>query len=111
LWHWATEKHEDGELKHPDFFNAYMRAKDYQESLLIEGGMSGHYQSQFAQLAAKNLIGWRDKSDVAQETTLIAPTLDQLDSFYNERIKRSRELDSKADDRDARIADWAKGNG
>lgn len=111
LWHWATEQNSDGTLKHPDFFNTYMRARDLQESLLIEGGMAGMYEPRFASLAAKNLIGWRDRTDVEQQTTLITPTTEQLDAFYAEQMKGSKALDAKAKGRAERVAGLLKGHG
>ncbi len=46
---------------HPDFLQAYMRAKQCQKDVLIEGGMSGIYDSRFAQFVAVNCSDMRDK--------------------------------------------------
>jgi hypothetical protein len=62
---WADKKDEHGELVYPEFSRAYKRAKDYQEAILAEGGMAGAYETPFAIFTAKNVIGWRDKQDVA----------------------------------------------
>jgi len=67
LYEWATGKDENGELKHPNFSYAYKRAKEYQESLLVEGTMNGAYNAPFAIFSAKNILGWKDKHE--QEVT------------------------------------------
>ncbi|MCH8163280.1 MAG: hypothetical protein IIA99_04210, partial [Proteobacteria bacterium] len=60
LWHWYKAKNKDGTLKYPDFFNAYKRAKDCQEHILINNGLLGLYKSSFAIHTAKNVLGWRN---------------------------------------------------
>ena len=67
LHDWATAKKEDGELKHPEFSYAYKRAKEFQEAILVEGTMAGAFQANFSIFTAKNVLGWRDKSE--QEIT------------------------------------------
>jgi hypothetical protein len=63
LQEWATAKDEKGELIHKEFSLAYAQAKQLQESVLVEGAISGLYNAQFSSFAAKNLIGWKDKSE------------------------------------------------
>ena len=46
---------------HPEFREAYARARTRQTAILVKGGMAGVFDSRFAALAAKNLAGWRDK--------------------------------------------------
>ena len=67
LHDWATAKNPDGLYKHPIFSYAYKKAKDLQEANLVEGTISGAYNSTFAIFTAKNVLGWRDKVD--QEIT------------------------------------------
>ena len=67
LHDWATAKTPEGELKHPDFSYAYKKAKEFQEANLVEGTMAGAYNSTFAIFTAKNVLGWRDKTE--QEIT------------------------------------------
>ena len=67
LHEWATLKDAQGELKHPEFAYAYKRAKDFQEALLVEGAIGGMYQANFSIFTAKNVLGWRDKTE--QEIT------------------------------------------
>ena len=67
LHDWATAKKEDGELRYPDFSYSYKRAKEYQEAILVEGAMAGAFQANFSIFTAKNVLGWRDKTE--QEIT------------------------------------------
>ena len=64
LHDWATARNiETGELRHPEFSSAYKKAKDLQEANLVEGTISGAYNSTFAIFTAKNVLGWRDKTE------------------------------------------------
>jgi hypothetical protein len=67
LYEWSTAENEDGSIKYPEFSYAYKKAKEYQEANLVEGTLSGAYQQTFAIFAAKNILGWRDKTE--QELT------------------------------------------
>jgi hypothetical protein len=67
LHDWATSKKEDGELKYPDFSYAYKRTKDYQEAILVEGTMLNVFNAPFSIFTAKNVLGWRDRTE--QEIT------------------------------------------
>ncbi|WP_227461668.1 terminase small subunit [Cupriavidus pauculus] len=86
LHDWATAKNPDGTLRRPDFSYAYARAKDLQESLIIEGGMAGRYEARFASLAAKNLIGWRDQVDTKVEATVTNASKEDLEAIYQKRM-------------------------
>lgn len=63
LLDWATQVNDDGELKYPEFSNAYKLVKEYQEAVLTENGLKGTYQGSFAIFTAKNVLGWRDKQE------------------------------------------------
>jgi len=67
LHDWATSKDDDGELKHPNFSYAYKKSKEYQEAILVEGAMANAFHANFSIFTAKNVLGWRDKSE--QEIT------------------------------------------
>lgn len=82
LHDWATATDKDGALLRPEFSYAYARAKDSQESLLIEGGMAGVYEARFATLAVKNLAGWQDKVETVGEVTHTMAKVEELDDFY-----------------------------
>ncbi len=64
LHEWANAKYENGELKHPEFTDAYKRAEMYQNKILLQNGLKGGYQANFAIFTAKNVLGWRDKVDL-----------------------------------------------
>ncbi len=100
LHDWATAAHADGTLKHPEFSYAYARARDLQESLLVEGGMSGAYDSRFASLASKNLIGWRDQVEQKIEANVQMAKKEDLDAIYERGIKAAAEARQRALQRD-----------
>lgn len=58
-----------GKKKYPRFSEAYMRAKQMQESILIENAMNWNFNPQFAMFFAKNCFGYKDKTEVEQTTT------------------------------------------
>ncbi|PWF55093.1 terminase small subunit [Massilia glaciei] len=87
LHDWATAKNPDGTLRRPEFSYAYTRAKDLQDALLVEGGLSGRYEGRFAVFAAKNLIGWRDQIETTAEITVTGATVELLDQLYREGME------------------------
>lgn len=50
--------------KYPDFSEAYALCKEVQKDLLIEGGLGGHYNGQFAKFLALNVTDLREVVDV-----------------------------------------------
>lgn len=88
---WAKAKKSDGTPVKPEFFWSYARARDLQESLLIEGGMSGVYDCRFAILAAKNILGWRDRVAQDIEVRVSRATVAELDQIYEEAMRRSKD--------------------
>lgn len=75
---------------HADFDFAYRRSRDLQVALLVEGGMGGHYESRFAALAAKNLIGWRDQVEQTVTATVTQATVDELDRLYQQGMAATK---------------------
>ncbi len=67
LHQWASE--------HPEFSDAYGRAKDFQENFLIVNGLKGLVASNFAMFTAKNVLGWRDKQPGEEDQINIHITL------------------------------------
>ena len=67
LYEWSTAKNDDETLKYPEFSYAYKRAKDFQEAILVEGAMAGAFTPSFSIFTAKNVLGWKDKTE--QEIT------------------------------------------
>ncbi len=47
--------------QHPEFFDAYKRAKDFQEQFLAVNGNKGLVNPSFSIFTAKNVLHWRDK--------------------------------------------------
>lgn len=48
---------------YPEFSDAYKMAKEHQERILVQNGLKGGYQANFAIFTAKNVLDWRDKSE------------------------------------------------
>lgn len=61
---WATNVDKDGQLLNPEFAQAYILAKDYQQNILVNNTLKGHYQPSFAKFVAQNLLDWSDKKDI-----------------------------------------------
>jgi len=67
LHHWANERDANDRLIRPEFSDAYKIARQLQESVLVEGATAGVYNANFSIFTAKNVLGWRDKTE--QEIT------------------------------------------
>lgn len=50
--------------KHQEFSDTFKRAKDFQERYLTINGLKGLIQGNFGIFTAKNVIDWRDKSEI-----------------------------------------------
>ena len=61
--HWGHAVDEHGNPKHPEFHAAYKQAKCLQEYMLVNSGLQGIYDKTFAIFTAKNVIGYRDKTE------------------------------------------------
>lgn len=89
LGRWATEVLADGGMRHPDFAEAYARAREMQEALIVRGGLLGLYEPRTVQAALKNLHGWQDQP--AQKVAVAAISREELDRIYGKAMERSRE--------------------
>jgi hypothetical protein len=78
--------------KHKEFRNALKRAKECQRKILITNGLQGLYSTPFAIFTAKNVIGWRDKTetdlttngkDLASVCGLLPEVIDNLNRYDN----------------------------
>lgn len=49
---------------HPEFSDAVKMAKAHQERILVSNGLCGLYEGPFGIFTAKNILGWRDKSEI-----------------------------------------------
>lgn len=89
LLEWVNAKNEDGTKKHPEFSEAYARARALQAAILTKGSMVGAYEGRFAGLAAKNLIGWSEKIEATNEVkfTMTAEEKAKLDAIYANALK------------------------
>lgn len=80
LINWAHASDEDDKLINPDFFDAYKRAKEYQEAFIYEGGMSGAVNPTFAIWSAKAILGHRDteapQTEESKPLTIVFTTVD-----------------------------------
>ncbi len=47
---------------HPEFSEAYKKAKSLQENIIVKNGMKGRYNTTFALFALKCNHGWNDKA-------------------------------------------------
>lgn len=52
---------------HPEFSDAYSRARDAQEQILVANAMVGNYDAKFAAFFAKNNLGYRDKQVISTQ--------------------------------------------
>lgn len=92
---WATEMDSKGaRLRRPEFAAAYARAREMQQHTLQQGGMSGAYAQPFAVLAAKNILGWKDKveTDGTLQITEVDPAA--LDAIYTQKQVESAALNA-----------------
>lgn len=89
LLEWTVAKHADGSKKHPEFSEAYARARALQAAILTKGSMVGAYEGRFAGLAAKNLIGWSEKIEATNEVkfTMTQEEKANLDAIYANALK------------------------
>lgn len=74
--------------QHPDFFDAYKRAKDFQENYLVVNGNKGLVNPAFGIFTAKNVLNWRDKKEI--------DVRDNVNDLSDEEIdKKMAELEAK----------------
>lgn len=69
LHHWATVVDEKGKLLHPEFSDAYARAQDRQRHCAQVGIVSNGFAPSSHALVGKNVVGWKDESEVKVEQT------------------------------------------
>ena len=105
LYEWATVKDKAGALKYPQFSYAYTRARESQESLLVEGGITGAYEPRFAVFAAKNLAGWKDQLETKTEITHTMASVGELDELYQLGAAQMQANRARVLERQRRAAD------
>jgi hypothetical protein len=86
---WAVEVDESGNPRHPDFVEAYTRARELQEATLARGATLGLYDARFVQFALKNLAGWADQPVKASEVAPIST--EELERLYLSKMRAAHE--------------------
>lgn len=94
---WAVElDDETGNVRHPEFAEAFARAREFLEALLVRGGVLGLYDPRVVQFALKNLAGWADQP---ARTSEVAPiSKEELEATY---IRDMEEAHARQDAIDA----------
>lgn len=67
--------------KHPEFSDAYARAREMQEEILIENALMGLYNPQFAQFFAKNNLGYKDRQEMSVTDRKTEVVLEGLEKY------------------------------
>lgn len=71
--------------KHPEFREAYLACKAIIKEFMIDNGLLGKYQGQFAQFTAKNITDMKDKTVEQKQTVDINKLLDQIEKSNDPR--------------------------
>ncbi len=96
LWNWANEKNEDGTLKRPEFFDACMRAKQFQEKYLVVNGTKGLINPQFSMFVAKNYLQWRDKQPGEEDKKITHQVEGKVqETDWSDRINELKDVTPK----------------
>lgn len=85
---WATAIDSEGKPRHPEFFEAYTRARARQEALFSRAGMLGLYEPRFLSMVMKNLCGWQDQPAPKVEHALVSK--DELDRRFGQKMEAAR---------------------
>ena len=91
LHHWANEtypanyktKSLQNKLKHPEFSDAYKKAKEMQKEMLINNGLMGLYNPTSFIFTAKNIAGMRDNYKIEHKITDIQKIHDKSKEYKN----------------------------
>ncbi len=85
LYEWASKKDAQGNLIYPEFSDALTCAQDMQETLMIEGGLSGHYESKFLTFLAPNISRLKNKVETVAEVNMNVTNTEKLDEVYEQK--------------------------
>ncbi len=99
LHDWATAKSPNGQPRFAAFSYAYKKARDYQETILVKGGLASVFQPAFAIFTAKNIIGWRNEVEVEKPDDDAYPTREELDRIYAKVTAGRKEWNEAAKNR------------
>lgn len=64
LENWFKAKRSNGSPRFPNFFRAYMRAKQMQRNILIKNALAGRYNPAYSIFLSKNVTDMREKVEV-----------------------------------------------
>lgn len=103
LRNWAEMRNEDGVLENPEFFASYRRALSMQAKQVLEGGMSGVYNSNVVALTLKNLHGFKDVVTNNTEVYISKDTEDSLNKLYELRVSGIKDAQTVIEGRFERI--------
>jgi hypothetical protein len=93
LHEWAHGIDRDGNLKHPEFSDAYKKAKELQRAVLITNGLRGNYQTAFAIFTAKNLTDMRDKQEIEHSGSIKQEVEESILDEKIDKLLKLRELE------------------
>lgn len=96
LGRWATEVDDEGRPRHPSFADAYARARQLLEGLLVEGATIGVYDSKLTQFMLKNWYGWKDQPE--RDVAVAPVSRELLDTLYIQRMTAARERQRQVDE-------------
>ena len=71
---------------HQQFQEAFTRAKQLQEEMIVDNATKGLYNPHFTVFAMKNMCGWRDKTDI--EHAVSDETFEKYKSLSIEELKK-----------------------
>lgn len=76
--------------QYPDFFDAYKRAKEYQENFLLINGNKELIHPAFSIFTAKNIIGYRDRQPDEVDKTVINISNELTDKVAKARSRAEK---------------------
>lgn len=88
LYEWASKKDENGVLVHPRFSDALLRAQEMQETLMIEGGLSGAYEPKVLVFIAPNLTRLKNKIETTADVSMNVTSTEKLDEIYANKMEQ-----------------------
>ncbi|NDI85106.1 terminase small subunit [Undibacterium crateris] len=103
LYEWASKKDEKGNLVHQLFSDTLTRCQDLQESLMVEGGLSGAYESRVLVFMAPNLTRLKNKVESVAEVALTVTSTEKLNEIYDQKMAEIKSSAAAASGRYERL--------
>lgn len=104
LHEWASSKDENGELLYPDFSMSYKQSLEIQESLLLEGGLSGAYNPAITRFVLANHHGYRNEKEVVVDAVTSKRLEEHFSGLAESVLAKSKEKERVLEGRFERIA-------